>query len=219
MGARSVGLALLTQGSQLKGMLRAFALLPALVLLPACLIARSAEAQPAAPPPAPAAKPDPKRVELDNLLAALKVAPNEQAAAALEARISQAWMMAGSPVAVLLVTKGDRNLRANADQDALGDFDAALTLAPDYAEAYHRRAVARFSLNDYPGALADIQQTLSREPKHFAAWQTLSRIAEARQDWNGALAAWQQALAIDPKMPDGQKHLDELRKKVLGEET
>ncbi|HEY0420646.1 MAG TPA: hypothetical protein VGC80_14100 [Acetobacteraceae bacterium] len=164
-------------------------------------------------------RPDARRAELDNLLSALKLAPSEDAAAALEARIRQAWAQAGGPAAGLLLARGMRNLQNNAENDALDDFDAALVLEPDFAEAYRRRAMARFSLGDLRGAVADIQETLKREPRHFAAWQDLSRFAEARDDPSGALAAWQKALEIDPRAPDGQERLKMLRKKVLGEES
>jgi tetratricopeptide (TPR) repeat protein len=161
---------------------------------------------------------DPK-AEMDNLLMALKAAPTEDAAAALEARIKQSWMQAGGPAAALLLNRGLRNLANNDEGDALDDFNAALVLEPEFTEAFHRRAAARAAIGDYRGALIDIQETLKREPRHFAAWQSLSRIAEARGDASGALAAWQKALEIDPRTPHGQDRLKELRKKVLGEES
>ncbi len=165
----------------------------------------------------PPRRPDPK-AELGNLLTALKQAPNEDAAAALEKRIRQAWMDAGGPAAKLLLNRGLRNLANNAEGDALEDFDAALVLEPEFTEAFHRRAAARAAMGDYRGAVVDIQEALKREPRHFAAWQTLSRIAEARGDAAGALAAWQKSLEIDPRTQHGQDRLRELRKKVLGEE-
>lgn len=167
--------------------------------------------------PAPPRKPDPK-AELGNLLTALKQAPNENAAVALEARIRQGWMEASGPAAGLLLNRGLRNLANNAEGDALDDFDAALALEPEFTEAFHRRAAARAAVGNYRGALADIQEALKREPRHFAAWQTLSRIAEARGDAAGALAAWQKSLEIDPRTPHGQDRLRELRKKVLGQD-
>jgi tetratricopeptide (TPR) repeat protein len=181
-------------------------LLPLLLLL----LAASAWAQP---------RPDPRRAELDTMLSALKVAPSEQEAATLEGRIRQAWMQAGSAAATLLMGRGIRDLQNDADDEAIDDFDAALALEPELADAYHRRAMARFALGDYPGALADLEATLKREPRHFAALKTLSRIAEARDDFKGALAAWRKVLELSPKTPDGQERLKLLQKKVLGEES
>ena len=164
-------------------------------------------------------KPDPRRAELDAMLTALKAAPNEQAAATLEARIRERWLQAGSAAATLLMGRGMRDLQSDSASEAVDDFDAVLVLEPDYADAYHRRAMARFALGDYPGALADIEATLQREPRDFAALKTLSQIAESRDDYKGALAAWQKVLELSPHTPDGAERLKELQKKVLGEES
>lgn len=178
-----------------------------------------AQPRPAAPPSAGAAKPaEPKPTELNALLDALKAAPSEQAAGVLQARIARLWLEQGGPAAALLLNKGARNLQNNAADEALADFDAALALAPDLAEAYNRRAMAHFDLGNYPAALGDLQEALRRDPRHFNAFQTLSRIAEAREDWKGALAAWQKLLELNPKQPNGAERLEMLRKKALGEE-
>lgn len=164
-------------------------------------------------------RPDPRKVELDNLLTALKNAPTEEAATALETRIKQIWFSAGSPAATLLMSRGQRDLQSNAGQEAVADFDAVLALEPEMTEAYDRRAIARFEVGDYQGAISDVEATLQREPRHFAALQGLSRIAEARGDLKGALLAWQKALDLDPKTAGGQTRLRELTRKVMGENT
>ena len=110
-------------------------------------------------------------------------------------------------------------MKADAKQDAIEDFSAAITLDPSLSEAYHQRAIARFAAGDTPGAIADLQATLQREPRSFSAFQTLSAIAEARKDWKGAYEAWQKVLEIDPKSPGGQERLKNLRRRALGEET
>jgi tetratricopeptide (TPR) repeat protein len=164
-------------------------------------------------------RPDGRRGETDALLDALQKADNEIAAASFEAKLRESWLRAGAPVAALLLGKGTRNLRNDADEEALDDFDAALVIDPDYMEAYNRRAMARATLGDYRGALADIQEVLRREPRHFGAFQTLSRIAEARQDFTGALRAWEKVLDLAPKLPGGEERLKSLKLKAQGEES
>jgi tetratricopeptide (TPR) repeat protein len=160
-----------------------------------------------------------RRAELDQFFVALKTAPSEAAAAQVEAKIRQAWLQAGSPAVLLLLNRGAGELEAGDANAALDDMDAALVLAPDYAEAWLARARAKFHAGDYPGAIRDIEATLQREPRHFAAWQALSRIAEAQEDWKGALAAWRKVLELDPRTPDGQDRLDMLQRKAFGEPT
>jgi tetratricopeptide (TPR) repeat protein len=160
-----------------------------------------------------------KRAALDKLLGALKAAPSEEAAAPLEQQIRQLWLNAGTPAVTLLMSRGLRELKADASQDAIDDFTAAITLDPDLAEAYHQRAIARFTAGDAQGAIADIQATLQHEPRSFAALATLTAIAEARKDWRGAYEAWQKVLELNPRTPGGQDRLKDLRRHALGEEA
>jgi len=178
-----------------------------------------------APPPALAqapvaaqVPPDARRGETDALLDALKKADTELAAAGFEAKLRESWLRAGAPVAALLLGKGTRNLRNDADDEALDDFDAALLIDPEYMEAYNRRAMTRATLGDYRGALADIQEVLRREPRHFGALQTLSRLAETRGDFTGALRAWEKVVDLAPHLPGAQERLKTLFKKVQDEE-
>ena len=120
---------------------------------------------------------------------------------------------------VLLLNEGSRDLEDGDTDGALDALDDALVLAPDYAEAWLRRALTKFHAGNYAGAIRDIQATLQREPRNFVALQTLSHIAEAQADWKGALAAWQKVLELDPRTPDGQERLQMLRRRALGEST
>jgi tetratricopeptide (TPR) repeat protein len=149
-----------------------------------------------------------KRAALDKLLGALKTAPSEEIARPL-----------GTPAVTLLMSRGLREMNADAHEDAIEDFTDAITLDPNLAEAYHQRALARFASGDTPGAIADIQATLQREPHSFPAFETLAEIAEARKDWKGAYKAWQKVLELDPKTPGGQERLKDLRRHALGEEA
>ena len=162
---------------------------------------------------------DEKRAALDKMLSALQSAPSEEAAQPLEQQIRQMWLNAGTPAVTLLMSRGLRELKADAHQDAIEDFTAAIILDPNLAEAYHQRAIAKFAAGDSAGAIADIQATLQREPRSFVAFQTLSAISEARKDWKGAYEAWRKVLEIDPKTPGGEERLKDLKRRALGEEA
>lgn len=166
----------------------------------------------------PALAQAPPKKPIDNLLAALKAAPNEEAAAALEAQIRTLWAQAATPAVRLLLARGARELSEGAPGDALDSFDAALDLSPDLLEGWRGRAQARRTLGDYVGAVHDIEELLRREPRSFVAFQELSRVAEARHDWRGALAAWQKVLDLSPHTPGGLERLRDLRRRALGEE-
>lgn len=160
-----------------------------------------------------------KHAAVDRLLAALKAAPTEQAAAPIEAHLAQLWLEQGSAAVTLLMSRGLRDLKAGAHQDAIDDFSDAIALDPDLAEAWRQRAIARYEQGDTQGAVRDLEETLKREPRHFGAFETLSRIAENRKDWKSAYSAWQKVLEIDPKTPGGEQRLKDLRRRAMGEQT
>ncbi len=158
-----------------------------------------------------------KRAAINKMLDALRTAPNEEVASALEARINQSWLEAGTPAVTLLMSKGLREVHAKAPDEAVSAFSDAIVLDPTLAEAWHQRAVARFNAGDLVGAVQDLEETLKLEPRHFAAWRTLEQIAEMREDWKAAYDAWQHVLDIDPRTPNGEEQLKDLKRKAFGD--
>jgi cytochrome c-type biogenesis protein CcmH/NrfG len=160
-----------------------------------------------------------KRASIDHLLDALKAAPDEQTAAALEAQLEQTWLRAGSPAVTLLMSRGIRSLQAGETDEAVDSFSDAITLQPDAGEAWHQRALARYHAGDVNGAIQDLEETVRLESRDFSAFRTLADIAAAREDWKGAYAAWQKVMELDPKTPGGEERLRLLKRKAVGEET
>jgi len=168
---------------------------------------------------AQAAPPGPRGEELDRAFAALREAPDAQGAAMAEAAIRQIWARQATPAVALLLNRGVRNLRAGQAGDALEDFDAALTLAPRFADAWHWRAQAYAAAGDAPAAARDLAEALRLEPRHWPALQTLSRLQEQRGDLPGALRSHETVLAIHPLLPGGAERLRELQRAAEGDDT
>jgi tetratricopeptide (TPR) repeat protein len=206
-------------------MFRASLSLPAFSLLFAVSATCLAGAQGPAPAPAPGSAPpgprgaEARRAELDRAFAALKDAPDAAGAALVEARIRQLWSQAITPSVTLLLNRGVRNLQASQAEDALEDFDAAVTLGAEVPEAWHLRAQAEARLGDLAAAARDLQETLRLEPRHWAALLTWSTLQQQAGDNAGALRSLDAALAINPKMQGGVARREELRRKVEGQAT
>lgn len=177
----------------------------------ALLLPRLAPAQPA--PRGAAAR----QAELDRAFAALKDAPDTAGAALVEARIRQLWAQAAGPAVTLLLNRGIRNLQAGQAEDALEDFDAALVLGPEVAEAWHLHAQAHAQLGDATAAARDLQETLRLEPRHWLALVTLTGLQQQAGDFRGALRSLEAALAISPKLPGGSQRREELRRRAEGQ--
>lgn len=188
----------------------------ALIVVPLLFLPALAGAQ---APRAPDRAAESRRAELDSLFEALKTAPDDAMAALVEGRIRALWIEAASPATVLLLRRGARNLAARTHDEALEDFDAAITLAPGSAEAWHQRAQAFAALGDPAAAARDLQEALRLEPRHFGALATLSLLQEEAGDAAAALRSMEAALALHPRLRGGQERLRELRRKAEGDAT
>jgi Tfp pilus assembly protein PilF len=158
-----------------------------------------------------------KKAVLDKLLDALRTAPTEEVASALEEKITHSWLEASTPAVTLLMSQGLRQEGAGAPDDAAAAFSDAIVLDPTLPEAWHQRAIARFKSGDTVGAVQDLRQTIQLEPRHFGAWRTLEQIAERREDWKAAYDAWRHVMDIDPRTPDGDERLKDLKRKAFGD--
>jgi tetratricopeptide (TPR) repeat protein len=160
-----------------------------------------------------------RQAQIDQALDALKSAPSEDAATLLEGHLTEMWLNAGTPAVTLLMTRGLRELKAGANNDAIEDFNDAVTLQPDLAEGYRQLAIARYAAGDVKGAIEDLALAVQHEPRDFLAYRTLTDIFESQQNWKGAYDAWKKVLAIDPKTPDAQERLKHLQQQAFGQEA
>lgn len=171
--------------------------------------ARKAMPQAPAKPPRTSAA---RAKNLDFLLGALKVAPDEESAKAVEARIWSIWMTTPSDTAALLMVRARSAMDSKDYEVALKLLDAVIRLRPDYIEGWNRRATVYYMKNDYTRSMEDIQEVLRREPRHFGALAGLGMILQETGDDKHALDAFRRALAINPyleKVPDMIKSLTE----------
>ena len=168
----------------------------------------------------PAEVPKASRVDrgrnIEFLFEALKIAPDDESAKAVENRIWALWMVSGSDTVDLLM------LRVKAASDAK-DFNLAIRLLssvielrPSYTEAWNRRATIYFLKKDYSNSLADIREVLAREPRHFGALTGLGVILEEVGDEKHALQAFRKAQEIYPRLGGVSDQIKNLKEKVEG---
>jgi tetratricopeptide (TPR) repeat protein len=184
-------------------------------------LAPAAFAQSAHDWPSPPANPTPpggggQTFSLDTLFNALRIAPDEASAKAIEDRIWAIWISSGSDTCNLLMSRV-KDATEDRDYDlAVKLLDAIVTIKPDYVEAWNRRATLYYLKHDYGHALADIREVLAREPRHFGALAGLGLILQDIGDDKHALEAYQAALAIDPHLRNLPDAVKTLREKVEG---
>jgi tetratricopeptide (TPR) repeat protein len=191
------------------------------------LLAMPAVAQPSPPGQHPATPklepiqppkdvPKPQRADrlrgLDFLFGALKVAPDDDIAKHIEARIWALWLTAGGDTANLLMGRVKTAMDAKQLDLALKLLDAVVAIKPDYVEAWNRRATIYYMKKDYVHSLEDLREVLALEPRHFGALAGLGMILQEFGDDKRALEAFRRAVAIHPhlqKIPELVKTLSE----------
>lgn len=191
----------------------AFLLALLLASAPGAALAQAKAADPK--PQTEAAKPR-KPATLDELFTRLAAAKDESEANGVANLIERRWARSGSDTADLLMSRAEEALKAKEFPLAVELLDRVLTLRPEWAEAWHRRATAFFLLDDPVSAIADIQRVLTREPRHFGAWAGLGHIYVSGGDKKRALEAYRKALAIHPYLPKLREAIERLTPEIDG---
>jgi tetratricopeptide (TPR) repeat protein len=149
---------------------------------------------------------------IDFLFGALKAAPDNETAKAIEQRIWALWMHSRSDTANLLMTRVQKAIEEKDLDLAIKLLDATVKIKPDYIEAWNRRATIYYMKKDYGRSIADIREVLKREPRHFGALTGLGLILQDIGDDKQALEVYRRALAVYPRLervPDIVKTLTE----------
>ena len=146
--------------------MRRHAFLLALILAcaPGAALAQAKAADPK--PQTEPAKPR-KPATLDELFTRLAGAKDEGEANGVANLIERRWARSGSDTADLLMSRAEEALKAKEFPLAVELLDRVLTLRPEWAEAWHRRATAFFLLDDPVSAIADIQRVLTQGAAPF----------------------------------------------------
>ena len=208
------------RGPRLSRMRNVFAF-PTLFAL-ACLsltgapTALAAEAEPAAVPPS-ATEPETDAARLDRLFSELKREHNERAAERIAKRIWDAWYKSGSASIDLMMQWSNEAVTKQKFDVALDFLDQVITLQPDYAEGWNRRATVHFLMKHYGKSMADIEHTLELEPRHFGALSGMAQIMKDTGRKELAMRAWERVLEIYPMMREAQNEYSSLSEDLAGE--
>ncbi len=161
-----------------------------------------------------------KRIDarlLDNLIARLHASTSERQAKAIETTVLQLWLRNYSPSVEVLMKQAITALNDEAHPAALTLLDTVIEIAPDYAEAWNKRATVHYFSQDYERSLADIKQVLELEPRHFGALAGRALVHQAMGDKKAALQSFREAVEIHPFLEGAKSAVKALQKEVEGE--
>ena len=154
---------------------------------------------------------------LQSLYAHLATEPDHRAAGEIGAAIERLWRYSGGDTVNLLIDRAESFSMKNESERGLPLADAAVDLAPDYAEAWSHRAYIEYRMNNYAAALGDMRRALALEPNHFRALDGMAKILVLLGEKKAALAAYEQLLRVHPNIEGGPEAMEELKKEVEGQ--
>jgi Tfp pilus assembly protein PilF len=155
--------------------------------------------------------------DISQLLDELR-APDQQGWQRIERQIQRLWSRSGSASADLLLQRGQDAMRRGDSARAIEHFSAVIDHAPEFAEAYHARAMAWFMSGRLGLALDDLNQALLLNPQHFSALAGLGRIFEELNAPERARRAYDAAHAIHPHRDDVKAARERLERRLSGTE-
>jgi tetratricopeptide (TPR) repeat protein len=154
---------------------------------------------------------------LDNLYAYLATTGDHRQAGDIGAAIERLWRLQGGDTVNLLINRGEIFSSRNENEKALPFLDAAVDLAPDYAEAWSHRGYIEYRLNNYQAALGDLRRALALDPNQFRALDGMAKILVQLGEKKAALDAYNQLLKVHPNIEGGETARDALKKEIEGQ--
>ena len=166
-----------------------------------------------------AASADQTDSRLPDLFVRLKTAETSGQALRTESRIWRLWLQGQTEEETRLMAEGVAAMQAGDLVQALDRFDVLVSIAPNFAEAWNKRATVHFFLGNYAKSVADIEQTLALESRHFGALSGLGLNYLAINEKAQALKAFKRVFEIYPRSPGLKSQIEALQEEVRGNPT
>jgi tetratricopeptide (TPR) repeat protein len=184
------------------------------LLLTAALALGHVKAQAPQPPPAASAEAAARARQLDALFAALRTAKAEEEGDAVVAEIWRVWLQSGRTELDAAMQQAVNFIGLGLGALAMPILDDILAQAPDWAEAWNKRATLLYMMGEHDRSLADIDRVLALEPRHFGALAGIGLIRMAKGEPRAALAAFRRALTVNPFLKERFALIPELERQV-----
>jgi len=155
---------------------------------------------------------------LPALFAQLKNQTSSEASTELEHRIWAHWLEAPNRNAASLLSQVSRAMSVGRLDIALSLSNQLIDSAPEFAEAWNKRATIHFLLGQDADSVADIRETVKLEPNHFGAISGLGLIFMRSQNFPAALEAFEKVLQISPASISAKRSVERVRRE-LGREV
>ncbi len=139
-----------------------------------------------------------------------------QEAAEVDQRIWLLWLHSEDEAVNRLMSRGIIAMQRGALERALDRFDEIVSLAPDYAEGWNKRATVLYMMGRHSDSVADVQHVLNLEPRHYGALSGLGMILLALGREQEALPWLRRALTLNPYLHGVRSLVADLAERLKG---
>jgi tetratricopeptide (TPR) repeat protein len=139
-------------------------------------------------------------------LAALQGDDLELAATA-EAMLWRTWCRSSNSEIDRIFRAGVTAMQSGLLDDAESFFATVIDAAPEFAEAWNKRATVRYIRENFHGSIADCQETLARNPNHFGAACGQGLCHLSLLQFREAAVCFRRALEIHPHLQGARQNL------------
>jgi len=160
---------------------------------------------------------DQTHTELEALFGQLQQARTDGEASQIEADIWQLWLEAPDDSAAALMSQVVVAMDQGRLALALEFANQLVDGAPEFAEAWNKRATIHYIMGNQDASVADIRETLALEPRHFGAISGLGLIFLRAGNLDAALEAFEQVLDISPASVNAQRSAERVRAELGSE--
>jgi tetratricopeptide (TPR) repeat protein len=154
----------------------------------------------------------------DALVAALKDSDPAVSTTASSA-LWQIWARANDKAVDQLYQKGVAQMAAGQSLQAITTFSKIISIRPQFAEAWNKRATVYYFVGDLQKSIADCDEVMKRNPNHFGALSGYGQIYAQMGDLDQALRYFEKAYAINPTMLGVRQSIKEIRRLQEHEST
>ena len=106
-----------------------------------------------------------------------------------------------SPEALAQFRKGERLAKNDRLDEAIAAYQQAITLKPDYVQAYHQMGLAYAGGNRYPEAVKAFKEAHRLQPRWGQVYENLGVAYIKMGHWQEARDAFAEAIRLHPDNP------------------
>lgn len=163
------------------------------------------------PGPAQSRQDDPR---LEALFTTLQETGDPSAAGKAMAEIWEIWFDAGDERVNQFMSQGRSAMAGSQFARALANFDQAIAIDPEYAEAWNQRATLYYFIGNLEASIHDAEQTLVFEPRHFGALSGLGLIHARAGELETAITWFERAIEVNPHARNARTNFEGLRQRL-----